>query len=238
MIEGALAQRMPPACTSSCSDRVGRLLCLADAHGANLELGDVRHGIDGANRQVVGRAVQRPVVGNEHRVGPNRLDHLSVHHDASAAALHFDEVAILHAEFFGEPRMHLAQRLRILVHQPADAARLRAGEEVRDDASGGQDDGILVIRHLRRRPPLDGQEVRLAVGMSELPAFIQARRSRMPDLGTRPEHSVVLVDGFPGDAVIVGDAAFRGDAQLLEDVVRRAVVELVAVAEARAQFRR
>ena len=36
---------------------------------------------------------------------------------------------------------------------------------------------------------------------------------------------------FPGDAVVVGDAAFGRDAQFLENVMGRAVVELVAVAK-------
>ena len=44
-------------------------------------------GIDGANRAVVGRAVERPVVGNEHRVGPDGLHHLRAHDDRAAPAL-------------------------------------------------------------------------------------------------------------------------------------------------------
>jgi len=47
----------------------------------------------------------------------------------------------------------------------------------------------------------------------------------------RPEHAHLAVDAFPRDTGVVGDAAFRGDAQLFEDVARRLVGELVARAK-------
>ena len=43
------------------------------------------------------------MIRNEDRVRPDRLHHLRPHHDASAPALDFDEVAIVDAELVGEP---------------------------------------------------------------------------------------------------------------------------------------
>ena len=76
--------------------------------------------------------------------------------------------------------------------------------------------GILIVRHLGGGPPLNGNEMRLAIGMSELAAFVQARRSGVTDLGTWPEDSIALVDAIPCDPVVIGDATFGGDAQFLE----------------------
>ena len=58
--------------------------------------------------------------------------------------------------FSRQPRVHLDARLRILIDQRTDAARLRAGEKLADDAAGGQDDRILLVdvfgrRRVRRR---------------------------------------------------------------------------------------
>ena len=59
-------------------------------------------------------------------------------------------VAVGDAELRGEPRMHLDARLGILLDQRADAPRLRARQELADDAAGRQEDRILLAR--RRRP--------------------------------------------------------------------------------------
>ena len=59
-------------------------------------------------------------------------------------------VAVRDAELRREPRVHLDARLGVLIDQRADAARLRAGEELADDAAGGEEERILVAR--RRRP--------------------------------------------------------------------------------------
>src|SRR5581483_12442464 len=51
-----------------------------------------------------------------------------------------------------------------------------------------------------------------------------------------PEDAALSVDLLPGDAVVVGHAALRGDAQLLPDVAARAVREELATAEAPGQL--
>ena len=48
----------------------------------------------------------------------------------------------------GELGMNFQQRLGILVHQPADAAGLRAAEILRDDAAGREDHRIFSVGHL------------------------------------------------------------------------------------------
>src|SRR5580704_2479975 len=202
------------------SDSICRLFCLGYANGTDLKLGDVRYGIDGANRQVVGGTVKRPVISNEDRVRPDGFHDLSPNDNAPAPAFYFNEVAFVDGQLFRQSGMHLAQRLRILVQQSADTARLRAGEEVRHYPSGGEDDGILVVRHLGGRAPLDGYEVRLAIGVSELSTLIEARCAGVADLRTWPEDSIALVNQLPSHPVIVRDTALGSDTQFLKDISR------------------
>ena len=51
--------------------------------------------------------------------------------------------------------------------------------------------------------------------------FEQTRRAGMIFRRTRPEHSVVSFDLFPGDTVVIGVPATRSDAHLVEDFARR-----------------
>ena len=54
-------------------------------------------------------------------------------------------------QLLGQLRVHLDARLGVLVDQRADAPRLGAGQELADDAAGGQDDRILGVDVLGRR---------------------------------------------------------------------------------------
>ena len=60
-------------------------------------------------------------------------------------------------------------------------------------------------------------EVRPAIGRLEFAIFPQARRAWMIEAGTRPEDAHVVLDLLVGDAVVVGGAALRRDAQLVEN---------------------
>src|SRR4029450_9750098 len=98
---------------------------LRQAHGANLELGDLRNRIDRADRAVVGRTIERPVIGDEHGIGPNRLPDLRPNDDCAAAAFDADGVAVRDAQRVGQAGMDLAVRLRILVNETAYPPGLR-----------------------------------------------------------------------------------------------------------------
>src|SRR5262249_59157645 len=87
-------------------------------------------------------------------------------------------LSIAHLEALGEPRMHLDARLRVLVDERSDAARLRAGEELRHDAAGRENDRKLCVDVLRRRTVLDRVEAGLAVGVVKPPALAHAPPSR------------------------------------------------------------
>ena len=186
-----------------------------------LNSGILRDRIDRADRAVVRRAIERPVIRDEHRVGPNGLHDLRADDDRAAAALDADEIAVGDAERLGQARMDLAERLRVLVDERADAARLRARQILRHHASRRQHDRVVGVGLFGGGPPVGRLKVRLAVGMAELPAFVQARRAGMIERRARPEDAHLAIDALPGDAGVVGDAALRGDAQLLEDLARR-----------------
>ena len=217
----------------------GRCDASRDAHRADLELGDLRDRVDArgscswlaarssgqwyGTKTVSGRMVF--TTSARTTSAPRRLSTRTKSPSAMPSSL-------------GEPRVDLAVRLGRLVHQRADAPRLRAGEVVRDHPAGGEDDRVLVVRLLRRRAPLDRLEVRLAVGVAEPAALVQPRRARVVFGRDTARRRPLRVDLLPGDAGVVGDAALRGHAQLVEDLSRRAVGELVARAQAAPPGRR
>ena len=68
--------------------------------------------------------------------------------------------------------------------------------------------------------------------MVEAAVLEQTRRAGVPDLRARPEHAEFVLDPLPGDPVVVGGAALRGDPQLLEDVARAPwILEVLPLAE-------
>src|SRR6476660_2904869 len=128
--------------------------------------------------------------------------------------------------------MHFTERLRILIDQSADPPCLCAGEVVRDDASGRENDGIVAVRLLGSRFPLDGLEVGFAVWMIERIALVKPRGTWVVYRWTRPENSLCAIDAIPGDSVVIGNTAFRSYAQLVKDLFGGVVLELIRGAEA------
>ena len=78
-------------------------------------------------------------------------------------------------------------------------------------------------------------ELRLAVRMVEA-LFKQTRRAGMIFSRARPEDAVVRFDLFPGNAVVIGIATSRRDAQLIENLARRIEVEIFLAPEAARDF--
>src|SRR6187200_336970 len=135
--------------------------------------------------------------------------------------------------------MHLNQRLRILFDQRSDATGLGAREELADHSAGGQVDRVLFARIVNRRTILGDVEPCTAVGEVERSTALgdrvvaavleQSRRAGMVvDRGAgawvlaiaRPEDPELLRDLLVRHARVIRDAAFAGDAQLLEDLAR------------------
>src|SRR5579864_8705090 len=112
--------------------------------------------------------------------------------------------------------MHLTQRLRILVHQSANSARLRSGEVVGDHAASSKNDGILTVHLFGCRLPLHRLKMGFAVRMIELIAFIKPGCAWMIGGGTGPANAVLAVNAVPGNAVVIADAALGRDAQLIK----------------------
>src|ERR1051325_7288534 len=116
--------------------------------------------------------------------------------------------------------MDLDTRLPGLIDERSDVPRLRARKKLADHAPGGDDDRILLIDVLCWRPIRGDVESRLAVGEVEPFVFEQPRRAGMIERRTRPEDAVVRFDLLVRDAEVIGDAALRRDAQLVENLAR------------------
>src|SRR5690606_28046530 len=135
------------------------------------------------------------------------------------------------------------------LHQRADAARLRAGEELADDPAGGEEERELVARVVDRGPVLGDVEARAPVGEVERSGALrhrvvaarleEARRTGVVGRGLAglrilrvagPEDAHLALDLLVRDARVVGDAALAGDPQLLEDRARALEREAVRAA--------
>ena len=143
-----------------------------------------------------------------------------------------DQVAIGHAEKFGELRMHLAQWFRVLLDESGDASGLGARQVLADDATGGEPDRIVVVDNLGRLTEGHGMEAGLTVGMEELPAFEQAWVPGCPASGYWPEESHLVFDPLPRRALVVGGAAGGSQAELVEDLLGVPVGEVLPLAQA------
>ena len=115
--------------------------------------------------------------------------------------------------------MDLDIRFRTLLHQKSNPSRLIAGKILIDDAATRQNQWKLFIRNFLRRAVFNRMKLRLTIGMIEA-IFKQTRRTRMIFSWTRPEDAVLLFNLLPGDTVVIGIAAARSDAQLVEDFAR------------------
>src|SRR5262249_8342583 len=146
-------------------------------------------------------------------------------------AFNRDEVTICDPQPGRKQRMDFAQRLRILVNQSADSTRLGARQIMGNDASGGENNWILIIGFFRCRLPFPRLKVRLSIGMIKPIAFIKARRPRMIGRGTRPEDAFFTIDPLPRDAVIVTNSAPGSDAEFVKNLFGRTVVEFARLPE-------
>ena len=89
----------------------------------------------------VGAASAGPVIRNEDSIGTNGLHDHGANGQIVAASGDRDPVAVLDSMLLGQPRMNFSPRLRILVHQCADAAGLGARKILADHAARGQKKG-------------------------------------------------------------------------------------------------
>src|SRR4029079_19554468 len=177
----------------------------------------------------------RPVVGDKYRVRPDGFDDQRPDDYRSTPAFHLDEIPIRDANRRRELRVHFTAGFWCLRDQSANSSGLCSRQIVRDDASGGQDDWIVGVGLLGGGPPVHRLEVRLPVGMAEPVSFVQPRGAGMMFSRTGPEDPVLAIDSLPRDSVIIGDAASRGDSQLVEDLARRRESKLVPYSHLRCQ---
>src|SRR3954454_11743057 len=68
-----------------------------NSYRADFVLRDLRYRVLRSDRELVRGLPAGPVVRDEHRVGPDRRHHLRTERDRSAARLHRDPLAVLHA---------------------------------------------------------------------------------------------------------------------------------------------
>ncbi len=197
---------------------------LLNSRGAGFELRNLRSWIERGIRQLIHRQFFAPVIGNEDRVGSNRPHDQHRKHSIATPRDNPHTLAVVDLQLHRGFRMNLDIRFRTLLDQKTDASRLIAGKILIDDASTGQDQRKLFIRNFLRRIVFNRMKLRFAVRMIKA-IFKQTRRTRMIFGGTRPEDAVVLFDLLPGDAVVIGVAAARSDAQFVEDFAWRIEIE-------------
>jgi hypothetical protein len=158
--------RVLPGRHGRLGDRVDGLAAL-DPAGAHLELGHLGDRVEGVDGEHVGGHRPGPVVGHEHRVGPDRLGDQGRVGNGAAAGLHPHRVAVGETE----RGVDLDPRPRGLLDQAGQPAGLVAGQEVGHRPPGGQPQRVRLVERLGRGPPLDRDEAGLAVGVVEAAAW-------------------------------------------------------------------
>ena len=76
--------------------------------------------------EFVSALVAGPMIGNEYGVGSDSADNHGPEDDFGAAGGDGEPIAVFDAVLVGEARMNFEARLRVLVHQRADATGLGA----------------------------------------------------------------------------------------------------------------
>ena len=122
---------------------------------------DLAARIERAMRQQVRGSPAGPVVGNEHRVGPDRLDDVHLRHDRRAPCRDLCPVTRLDGVRLRQARMHLDLGLGILLDERTDAPGLRAREIVAHDAAGREQQRERGVDRVAALAPLGDLEVRL-----------------------------------------------------------------------------
>src|SRR4051812_41012642 len=152
------------------------------------------------------------MIGNEDRIGTDGRDDLCFERNPSTACFCGCPVPVHDAELCRQPWMHFDSRFAVLLYQGADPARLCAGQELADHATGGQVDRVLLARVVDRRPILGDVETRAAVREVKASAAFgdrvvaiwleESRRARMVDGAPR---AWVFAVARPEDAKLLGD---------------------------------
>src|SRR5262249_39083652 len=122
-----------------------RAVGAAEAHRADLVLGDLAGRVLRRDRELVGALRSGPVVGNEDGVRPDGRHHLGLEGHRAPARLGGGPLSVGDAELLGEPRVQLDARLGVLLHQRADAPGLGAGDGLTDHSAGGADQRVVGV---------------------------------------------------------------------------------------------
>src|SRR3954463_14082581 len=140
----------------------GRRAHLLDAHGAELELGDLAHRVDLVDRQQVRRRLAEV---ERHEARPRRVAvrQPRARLDRPAPRADPDEVAVGDAHRLRVARVHVDVRLGLDRVERERAPRHRARVPVLEQAARVEDERVLLARQLLGRQPLRADEVRLAV---------------------------------------------------------------------------
>ena len=130
--------------------------------------------------------------------------------------------------------MNLRARLCTGLDEVGHEAGLRAGIVVLAIAARGEEEGVVAIGRLGCGAMANRNEARPAVGMMK-PIAKQPRSSRMGFRRTRPEHTLLALDAFVGNAAVVSPGPGRGPAKFGEDLAWRREFESWAFSQALGQ---
>src|SRR5262249_4641521 len=149
-------------------------------------------------RQPIGAAPIGPMVRDEDSVRPDGAHYHRLQYNVGAARGNLHPVAAGDSVLGREPRVQFQLRFGILIHQPADTARLRARKVLAYDAASREIDGKVVIHWISALAPGEAHKASLAIGMEESAVLEQPRRPRMVKRWAGPENALLLVDFFVG----------------------------------------
>src|SRR4051794_29371323 len=195
---------------------------LLDLHRAELELGNLAHGVDLVDRQEVRRRLAEV---ERHEARPRRvaMRQPGAGLDRAAARAEPDEVAVRHAHRLRVVRVHVDVRLGLDRVERVRAARHRAGVPVFEQAARVEDERVLVGRELLRRQPLGAHEVRLAVVGAE--ALVEEHDRAVAVLRVR----IRIELAGRAEVVVVEPGVVRHHRdELVEDLARVVVLHLQA----------
>src|SRR5262245_7928116 len=217
-----------------------RLGGLADAAAADFVLRNLADWILRGNRQSVRALITGPVIRDEDGVRPDRGDDHRPERNSPTPCLGDRPLSVLNAQLGCKTRMHLDAWFGILIDERTDAPRLCSGQKLADHTSGCQKQRVLVARVINGGTVISDVESRLAVREVKRPvtlrdrivasaleeprgAWMVNRRARFRIFAVAgPEDAHLPLDLFVGDARVVRDTAFAGDAQFVENLARAA----------------
>src|SRR2546421_7002508 len=208
---------------------------LLDPRCACFELRNLGDWIERRVCQLIDGQVLAPMIRNEDRVLANCFDYQSWKDPIAAPGDYAHALAIVHLELHRCLWMNLDVWFGTLLNEKSYAPCLIAGQVLIDNATAGQNQRELFVRRFLRRLVLDCVKLRLAIGMIET-VFEQARSARMIERRAWPKDTVLLFDLLPCDSVVIGVAAARSDAHLVENGERAIKVKILFPAHATRYF--